>query len=62
MNHLFQFSLVNLTVTQRGNSETCFFNKGSVLNDSGTNYTEAGKRQDDQALKVPFGLLMTLFK
>lgn len=32
MNYSFQFSLVHLRLTQRGNSEACFFNKGSVLN------------------------------
>lgn len=59
MNHFFQSSLVNLSVTQRGNSEACFLNKGSVLTASGTNYTEAGSGQDDPPLDVPSSLSMT---
>lgn len=53
MNHFFQSSLVNLSMTQRGNSEACLFNKGSVLTTSGTNYTEAWSGQDDHPLDVP---------
>lgn len=53
MNDFFQCSLVNLSMTRRGHSEACLFNKGSVLTASGANYTDAGGAQDDQPLDVP---------